>query len=94
MMDEDLNGFFDGNDFAVRAVFADKSASVLFDAPDDIEIGGAVLSRNYAITYPAGQLEGLADGDAIIVDGKAYTARGEPRAIEDGALMRAILSLD
>lgn len=85
--------FFSTADFAVTATFGAQTAQVLLDAPDEaIGVGyiGA-LSREYRITYRADQLTGLTTGNAVTVDGSAYTVR-EAQAMEDGKVMQATLS--
>lgn len=94
---DDLSFFFQLADFAVAATWtpfgggAQQSAQVLLDAPDLERLGDTVLSREYAITYAAGQLPGLKTGETLSVEGVSYTVR-EVAALDDGALMRATLS--
>lgn len=87
---EDLAAFFSTADFAVSATFGAQTAQVLLDQPDEELLDGRVLSREYAITYRADQLTGLKGGDAITVDGIAYTVR-EVGALQDGKIMQARL---
>jgi hypothetical protein len=87
---EDLGAFFSAADFAVTLIWGLVTAEVILDAPDEQLIDGRVLSREYAITYPADELVGLTGGQAVTVDGTAYTVR-EVTALDDGKIMRATL---
>jgi hypothetical protein len=87
---EDLGAFFSQADFAVALVWGAEIANVILDAPDEQFIDGRVLSREYAITYEAADLVGLAGGASVTVDGIAYTVR-EVTALDDGKIMRATL---
>lgn len=87
---EDLAAFFSQADFAVPLVWGAETANVILDAPDEQFIDGRVLSREYAITYEAADLVGLAGGASVTVDGTAYTVR-EVTALDDGKIMRATL---
>lgn len=94
---ENLAAFFAEADFAVAASWtpsgggAAKTASVLFDQPDEEVLSGAVMTREYAITYRSGQLQGLAAGEVVTVEGAAYTVREAPMALGDGKIMLATL---
>jgi hypothetical protein len=87
---EDLGAFFSQADFAVALTWGQVTAEVILDAPDEQLIDGRVLSREYAITYRAAALVGLGGGEAVTVDGTAYTVR-EVTALDDGKIMRATL---
>ena len=87
---EDLGAFFSETDFAVPLIWGQVTAEVILDAPDEEIIDGRVVSREYAITYRAAQLVGLTGGQAVTVDGVAYTVR-EVKALDDGKIMRATL---
>ncbi len=87
---EDLVAFFSEADFALPATYGAQTASVILDQPDEQILSGAVLSREYAITYRSTQLTGLKSDDAITVDGVAYTVR-EVLALGDGKIMLATL---
>ncbi|MGH8521947.1 MAG: head-tail joining protein [Gammaproteobacteria bacterium] len=93
---EDLAVFFSTADFAVTATWtpsgggAQQTAQVILDTPDEELLDGRVLSREYAITYRAGQLTGLKGAELITVDAIAYTVR-EVGALQDGKIMRATL---
>lgn len=87
---EDLSAFFSTDDFAVPLTWGQVTAEVILDAPDEEIIDGRVVSREYAITYEAADLVGLAGGASVTVDGTAYTVR-EVTALDDGKIMRATL---
>lgn len=86
---EDLGAFF--IDFGVTAVFGSQSAEVLFDSPELVVAEDYVLTAEYAITYPATKLTGLANGSTITVDGSTYKVN-LVQSIEDGKLKKATLS--
>lgn len=87
---ENLGAFFSAADFAVPLTWGLVTAEVILDAPDQEIIEGRVLTRGYAITYPADELVGLTGGQAVTVDGIAYKVR-EVEALDDGKIMRATL---
>lgn len=86
---EDLGAFFSTDDFAVNVVWGVHTATGILNAPD--ETAGGSLSREYLLIYPATKLVGLVTGQAVTVDGVAYTAR-DVRATDDGKIMNATLS--
>lgn len=69
---------------------APLTAKVDFQAPDETVLDRLGLSADYAITYPASRLVGLASGETLSVDGLPYRVR-EIRAIGDGSEKRATL---
>ena len=68
-----------------------KTQQVGFSAPDDTVLDGLALSTDYAMTYPASGLDGLAARDVVVIDGHSYQVR-DIRAIGDGSEMRAKLT--
>ncbi len=88
MITEDLSPLF--ADFAVPAVYGAVTAQVLLDMPDQAIFGDTQYSTEYAITYRASDLMGLKHGDAITVNGTAYTVR-EVKFLDDGQLKTAAL---
>jgi len=70
---------------------ASQSARVGFAAPDDTILDGLALNTDYAITYPASGLKGLAARDTVLIDGVTYQVR-DVRAVADGSEMRAKLT--
>ncbi len=81
---EGLNGFLD--DFGVSCTAGAVSALGILDMPSQIISGDMVLSTDYSLTARAADFGGLKYGDAITVDGVAYTVR-ETRLIDDGAFV-------
>jgi len=86
---EDLDAFFSDDDFAVAVTWGAQTATGILNAPD--ETAGGALSREYLLIYPVTKLVGLATGQALTVDGSAYTVR-DVRATDDGKIMNATLS--
>lgn len=98
MFAEDMDAFFDTDEHAVSASWspsngaAAQTAGVFLDMPDEIILGGGMTSTEYAITYAATKLTGLAEGESLTIEGVDYKVRSAPRRIEDGKMMRAMLS--
>lgn len=99
MFVEDLSIFF--ADFGVPAVWTpspaiggpQQSATVLFDEPAEMVLGDSLVVSNVGeITYAVGQLTGLDDGENLTVNGVAFHVRQRPRKIDDGRLMKALIS--
>jgi hypothetical protein len=90
---EDLDDFFSTDDFGVDVVWGTQTAAGILNAPDETAGVGFVgaLSREYLLIYPVTKLVGLSTGQALTVDGTAYTVR-EVRATDDGKIMNATLS--
>ena len=62
-----------------------------FSAPDDTILDGLARNTDYAITYPASALVGLAAREVVEIDGVTYQVR-DVRAVADGSEMRAKLT--
>lgn len=96
MFTEDMTVFFDTADFAHVATWSpsdgseQQTANVILDSPDQELFSGALVSTDYAITYPASEFVGLDHGDLLTIESVEYQVR-EVRQIEDGRLMRATL---
>lgn len=78
-------------DFGRPVVWGAYVTTGILDAPDNLLMNGMVVSTDYRLAYPAGDLPGLDYGDSITVDGVVFTVR-EARAVDDGAFMHATLS--
>lgn len=89
MFSEDRSLFF--RDFGVPATFNGETASVLFDAPEQVVMGRDVISAEYEITYPVGTFKSLEYGSSIVVDGISYSV-DTVQAIDDGKIIKATLS--
>ncbi len=85
---ENLDAFL--ADFGVVAVYGSETASVIFDMPDLI-IAGDQISADYLITYKATVFTALKYGDAITVDGTAYTV-SFTQVVGDGKFKTASLN--
>lgn len=97
MFAEDMGIYF--ADFGLSAAWTpsgggqQQTAKVLFDEPDEVVLGDQLVVSNVCeITYPAGQLAGLDEGESITVDGIAYRVRERPRQTDDGRIMKALIS--
>ncbi len=93
MFTEDLTALF--ADFGVTATRSltgggTQTATVLFDRPDNDIFHDMQITTEYVITYQVTDLTGMKTGDAITVNGTAYTVR-EINAVDDGALVKAKL---
>lgn len=86
---EDLDEFL--ADFGVDATFNAETAKVIFDMPDAMALGDAVITASYTITYTSSSFSGLAYGSSITVDGASYTVNAVMK-LDDGAFSRAELS--
>jgi hypothetical protein len=87
-MTENMPAFFP--DFGVNAVHGAASAKVLFDRVTREVLDGLVLDEEASITLAASALPALARGEAVTVNGVAYTVR-EVQLIDDGLVKRVTL---
>ena len=78
---EDLGIFLD--DFGVSCTAGAVTALGILDMPSQIISNGMVLSTDYTLTAKAADFGSLLRGDAITVNGVAYTVR-EVMLIDDG----------
>lgn len=83
-IDDGDDEVFYGDEFTVEATVSAETAAVHFTQPDEDLLGDTVRSRQYRIRYPASAFAGLAKGDAVTVDGQAYTVRDIPRLLAHG----------
>lgn len=90
-MQENLSAFF--TDFATQAQYEGSLYNVIFESPDHFAFvePGTVIAAAYSILYRTGDLDGLADGDSIVIDGHTYQVTEGPRAVDDGKVTRALL---
>lgn len=88
MFAEDLSVMF--ADFGVIATLGSESARVLFDTQSQLQLQGLAMSEECAIAFPRTAFTTIAAGDAITVDGDAYTVR-QVEILDDGAIKRATL---
>lgn len=88
---EDLDVFFNGDEFAVDAVIGAVTVKVIFDSPTEQILGGDVLSNEYAIMGKASDLASLARNASLTVDGVAYKVR-ENYLVDDGKVRRVTLT--
>ena len=78
-------------DFGKPVVWGTYVATGILDMPDDVLMGGMVVSTDYRLTVPADALPGLDSQQTIAVGGVAYSVR-HVRAADDGAFVHVFLS--
>ncbi len=88
MITEDLNLFLE--DFGVTCTAGAVTALGILDMPSQVVADGMVLTTDYKVTCRASVFGGLKYGDAITVDGAAYTVR-ENMLIDDGKFCEIML---
>lgn len=99
MAAENIADYFTGPG-AVTATVGAESVQVYLDRPDEEFMGGRVESTEYLMTYPHTAFAAMTEGAAVAVDGGAafaqvtgaYTVREDPKAQDDGKIMRVLLS--
>jgi hypothetical protein len=84
---EDMSVFF--ADFGVPAVFGAQSATVILDQPDGQIFDGQLVTGDPSMVYISGELEGLAKGGVVTIDGTDYRVTQPPERVQDGKLMQA-----
>lgn len=89
MLSENLDAFL--SDFGVAVTRGSTTTTGVLDMPSEVIAGGMVITTDYALTVKSSALPGLAYGDALTVDGAAYTVR-EVRAQDDGKFSIVYLS--
>lgn len=86
---EDLTVFL--QDFGVSCTSGATTALGILDMPGQVLAEGMVISTDYTLTARAADFGALKYGDAITVDGAAYTVR-DSRLIDDGRFCEVSLS--
>ncbi|WP_075259044.1 head-tail joining protein [Herbaspirillum camelliae] len=91
---EDLDVFF--RDFGDLAHWQPSAGGpaldvlVIFDNPDDLVLGDALLVQNTStIMYKTGSLPGLGEDEVLTINGSQWRVQQPPKAIEDGKLTSA-----
>lgn len=79
------------NDFGVPVTDGVTTGKGILDMPGEIIAGGMVLTTDYQLTVRASEFGGKLYGDALTVNGAAYTVK-ECRLIDDGAFATIFLS--
>jgi hypothetical protein len=82
---EDLGVFLD--DFGVSCTAGAVTALGILDMPSQVISGDMVLTTDYTLTAKASDFGSLIRGDAITVNGVAYTVR-ETMLIDDGSFVQ------
>jgi len=85
---EDLDVYL--ADFGVSCTAGATTANGILDMPGEVVAGGMVLTTDYSLTTRYSNFGTLNAGDAITVDGDAYTVR-ENRRIGDGKFIEIAL---
>ncbi len=88
-LSENLDAFL--LDFGVAVTNGVTVATGVLDMPSEVIAGGMVITTDYALTVKSSAFPGLGYGDALTVDGAAYTVR-EVRAQDDGKFSIVYLS--
>lgn len=86
---ENINLFF--ADFSIDATFGSETAKVIFNATDEVIIGGDVIGSEYTMTYQPSNFSGLTHGNSVTIGGITYTVRNIMK-IDEGILLKAFLA--
>lgn len=89
MLSENLDAFL--SDFGVTVIKGAVSTTGVLDMPSEVIAGGMVITTDYALTIKTSALPSLQYGDALTVDGSAYTVR-ESKLQDDGQFSIVYLS--
>lgn len=89
MITENLDTFL--ADFGVTVTAGLVSGLGVLDMPDSI-VGGFAISTGYSLLGKYADFGALAYGDAITVDGVAYTVQEPPKKVDDGKFCRVELT--
>jgi hypothetical protein len=87
---EDLDVFFNGDEFAVDCTAGSITAKGIMDMPTEMVAGGAVLSTDYLLTAKASDFGDLVYGSEINVNGVPYTVR-DASLVGDGKIVELSL---
>ena len=87
---EDLDVFFNGDEFAVDCTAGSITAKGIMDMPTEMVAGGAVLSTDYLLTAKASDFGDLVYGSQINVNGVPYTVR-DASLVGDGKIVELSL---
>mgnify|MGYP002697868285 FL=1 len=87
---EDLDVFFNGDEFAVDCTAGSITAKGIMDMPTEMVAGGAVLSTDYLLTAKALDFGDLVYGSEINVNGVPYTVR-DASLVGDGKIVELSL---
>ena len=89
MLNESLDAFL--ADFGVPVTDGTTTTTGILDMPSEVIAGGMVITTDYALTVKSSVYPNLKYGDALTVNGAAYTVR-EVRAQDDGQFAIVYLS--
>ena len=79
------------NDFGVPVTDGTTTGKGILDMPGEIIAGGMVLTTDYQVTVRASEFGGKQYGDALTINGVAYTVK-ENRLQDDGVFSIIYLS--
>lgn len=89
MLSENLDAFL--ADFGVPVTNGMTTTTGVLDMPSEVIAGGMVITTDYALTVKSSVYPDIKYGDALTVNGAAYTVR-EVRAQDDGKFSIVYLS--
>lgn len=74
-------------DHGVSVTAGAVSGMGILEQPGELALGGEMMLIDYAIRCEASKFGSLGYGDAVTVDGTAYTVENNPTPIDDGAFV-------
>jgi len=87
---EDLDAFLNTDEFGVSVTAGATTGVGILDMPSEIIADGVVLTTDYKLMCESSKFGDLLHGDAVTVDGTAYTVRNTV-LIDDGAFCELML---
>lgn len=78
-------------DFGVTVAWGNVSALGILEMPDQVIGGGLAISTEYSVLVENAKFTGAKFGDAITIQGSAYTVR-EYKQVDDGLFSRITLT--
>lgn len=75
------------SDHGVSATAGAVSGLAILEQPGELILGGEAMMINYAIRCEASKFGTLSYGDAVTVDGTAYTVESNPMSLDDGVFV-------
>lgn len=90
---EDLDVFFSTEGFGVSVTKGSITGVGILDMPSEVIADGVVLTTDYKLLVKTSDFSSITRGDAMTVDGTAYTVR-EPVLMDDGKITQVFLMRD
>jgi len=75
------------SDHGVSITAGAVSGLGIFDQPGELALGGEIMMIDYVIRCEASKFGTLSYGDAVTVDGVAYTVENKPTPVDDGVFV-------